>query len=198
MGMSFPPAIPCQQCSTPKNIERTSTVRLACADGTGQPATLQIGEQKATWNLQQLSPDQLFLSFDTNPLPAGCDLTATIDNGKNGSSEPYKLAHIIRIPQIDSVSASGVANGEQKTNTDGVAASPFFIEGKNLEMIEKVGWDNTNGVAVSALPAPLPGEGQKQRLLVDLPAPSNPSPTLYLWLRGDKEGRATTVKYGIL
>ncbi len=190
-GDEFPAGYALSAMLDVKNIERTSTLRLACADGTGQPAALGIGEQKATWNLQQLSPDQLFLSFDTTPLPAGCDLVAAVDNGKNGSSQPFKLAHIIRIPQIDSLTPGG----EQKAISDQATPVPFSIGGKNLEMIEKVSWDNTHGIAVSALPAAVPGEGQKQQLSVNLPPVPAPNSTLYLWLRGDKESRATTVKY---
>ena len=51
-----------------KNIERQSVLRLACADGVGEQAALHVGEQTARWNLQQLSPDQLFLAFDTSGL----------------------------------------------------------------------------------------------------------------------------------
>ena len=190
-GDEFPAGYTLSAMLDVKNIERTSTLQLACADGAGSSTALSIGEQKATWSLQQLSPDQLFLSFDTTPLPAGCDLQATVNNGKNGSSDPYKLAHIIRIPQIDSFTLSA----EGKTEFNGGSPVPFSIIGKNLEMIEKAGWDNTNGVAVTTLPTPIPGEGQKQQVSLALPAPSGPDPVLYLWLRGDKEGRSTSVKY---
>ncbi len=190
-GDEFPAGYTISAVLDVKNIERASALRLACADGTGQPATLHIGEQGATYNLQQLSPDQLFLSFDTSPLPAGCDLSATIDNKQEGVSEPAKLAHLISIPKIDSLAPSG----DGKPNNDPTASVSFLINGKNLEMIGKTGWDRTNGIAVTTLPAPIPGGGQKQQLSVTLPATSDPNPTLYLWLRDDKEGRATTVKY---
>src|ERR1035441_3606838 len=38
-----------------KNIERQSILRLSCADGVGENAALHIGEQTATWNLQQVA-----------------------------------------------------------------------------------------------------------------------------------------------
>ncbi len=107
-----------------KNIERKSLLRLACADGVGSPVTLHIGEQTASWALQQLSADQLFLAFETSALPAGCSLQAVIDNGRNGSSEPATLAHILRVPQVDSftVADSPRLNGSSpvpgyRTNT---------------------------------------------------------------------------------
>ena len=38
-------------------------------------------------------------------------------------------------------------------------------------MIEKVGWDQTNGSEMPGLPSPIPGQGQKQSLHVNLPDP---------------------------
>ncbi len=85
-----------------KNMVPASTLRLACADDVGPHTSLHVGEETATSSLNQLSQDQLFLSFDTAPLPAGCSLQAVIDNGRNGKSQPYTLAHIVRLPRIDS------------------------------------------------------------------------------------------------
>jgi hypothetical protein len=139
-----------------KNIERKSLLRLACADGVGTPETLHIGGQTANWALQQLSPDQLFLAFDTSGLPAGCSLQAVIDNGRGGSSQPATLAHILRVPQVDSftVADSPPQNGIR----------PYQLTGQHLEMIEKMAWDDSNGLDVSGLPAPLPGPGLKQSI----------------------------------
>jgi hypothetical protein len=64
----------------------------------------------------------------------------------------------------------------------------------NLEMIEKMGWDDDNGVDVSGLPTPLPGPGLKQSIRINLADPQSPDTMLYIWLRGDAKGRATTVK----
>ena len=169
-----------------RNIERTSTLRLACADGVGEPAALPIGEQTANSSLQQLSPDQLFLAYDTSRLPAGCTLQATADNGRGGSSEPFTLAHILRIPRVDSFTVS------QDQPQDGVRQ--YQLTGQNLEMIEKVGWDETSAVPVSDLPAPVPGPGLKQSLPIRLPDPPQPDATLAMWLRGDHQGRTTTLK----
>jgi hypothetical protein len=169
-----------------KNIERKSLLRLGCADGVGTTDTLHIGGQTATWALQQLSPDQLFLAFDTSGLPAGCSLQAVIDNGRGGSSQPATLANILRVPQVDSFT---VADGPPENGT-----RPYQLTGLNLEMIEKMGWDDNNGVDVSGLPTPLPGQGLKQSIRIDLPDPLSPDTVLYVWLRGDAKGRATIVK----
>ncbi len=83
--------------------------------------SLHIGEQSSRWSLQQLSPDQLFLAFDTSGLPAGCSLQAVIDNGRGGRSAPFLLAHILRMPQIDSftVSADPPQNGMRQYQLTG-------------------------------------------------------------------------------
>ncbi len=169
-----------------KNIEPNSVLRLGCADDAASPAFLRVGEQTSTSSLQQLSEDQLFLSFDTSALPAGCSLQAVIDNGRDGKSLPYTLAQIIRIPEIENFQVTG----DPLVN----AMHTYALVGRNLEMIEKVGWDETNGIEVPGLPAPVPGEGQKQNLRVNLPDPPNSPAALYIWLRRDKVGRQTTIE----
>ena len=169
-----------------KNMERTSVLRLQCADGVGEHASLELGEQTAHWNLQRLSPDQLFLAFETGGLPAGCSLQTVIDNGRGGRSQPFTLAHILPIPQIDSftVSADQPQNGMRR----------YQLTGTNLEMIGELGWDENNAVDVSGLPSPLSGPGLKQSIEINLPDPMDPEGNLYVWLRGDHQGRATTIK----
>jgi hypothetical protein len=169
-----------------KNIERKSLLRLACADGVGATETLHIGGQTANWALQQLSPDQLFLAFDTSDLPAGCSLQAVIDNGRGGSSQPATLAKILRVPQVDSFT---VADDPPENGT-----RPYQLTGLHLEMIEKMGWDDNNGLDVSGLPTPLPGPGLKQSIGINLPDPPSPDSVLYVWLRGDTKGRGTLIK----
>ncbi|MBV8895681.1 MAG: hypothetical protein JO051_04150, partial [Acidobacteriaceae bacterium] len=173
-----------------KNIERRSTLRLACQDDSSPRMTLQIGEQNATSSLQQLSPDQLFLSVATAALPAGCQLQAVIDNGRDGRSQPFDLARIILMPQIDSFTPNGPSSNGAPTN----GATACTITGQNLEMIQKVGWDASNGVNVTDLPNPIPGPGQKQTLTLTLPPVPSSAAYLNLWLRGDESGRATTIK----
>ncbi|HEY7389908.1 MAG TPA: hypothetical protein VH640_15435, partial [Bryobacteraceae bacterium] len=178
-----------------KNIEPGGVLRLACSDGAGQTASLHIGEQTAHWNLEQISPDQLFLAFDTSGLPAGCQLQAAIDNGRGSSSQPFPLAHILRVPRIDSftISQDPVQNAPPQ---NGVRV--YQLTGQNLEMIEKLGWDEANPAQVSGLPAPLPGPGLQQSITVDLPDPPTPDVPLYVWLRGDKQGRVASIKWPAL
>jgi hypothetical protein len=152
----------------------------------GQHKLLHIGEQTAGWSLQQLSPERLFLAFDTSGLPAGCSLQAMIDRGRDGGSQTFTLAHILRVPQIDSVTVADARsqNGMRQ----------YQLTGKNLELIRKVGWDASNGLDVSGPPVPLPGPGLKQSIQMNLPDPPTPEGLLYVWLWGDNLGRGTTVK----
>jgi hypothetical protein len=69
----------------------------------------------------------------------------------------------------------------------------YSLTGRSLEMIEKVGWDQLTGFDLSELPVPIPGSGQRQTLHVRLPDPPTPTANLYVWIRGDRTGRGTTV-----
>ncbi len=185
-GDEFPSGYTLDALLDVKNIERTSILRLGCADGVGQRTDLQIGEQGSGWSLKQLSPDQLFVAFDTTGLPAGCVLQAVIDNHSKGSSKPFTLAHILRVPQIESFSLADAPpqNG----------ARQYQLTGQNLELIEKLGWDELGGQEVSGLPVPMRGPGLKQSIQMQLPDPPSPDAVVYVWLRGDKQARKTTIK----
>jgi hypothetical protein len=164
-----------------KNIDPKSVLRLACAEGVGAHPALHLGEQNAVGSLQQLSQDQLFLSYDTSAFPSGCTLQAILDNGNSGMSQPFQLARIIRLPRVASFQAAA------KPSTG------YQLTGSNLEMIGKVGWDQNTGIDVPGLPVPIPGQGQQQSLDVSLPDPPNPRAPLFLWLRGESTGRLTTI-----
>ena len=164
-----------------KNIDPKSVLRLACSEGVGAHPALHLGEQNAVGSLQLLSQDQLFLSYDTSTFPSGCTLEATLDNASSGTSQPFRLARIIRLPRVDSFGP-----------VDKPLAG-YQITGSNLEMIGKVGWDANRGIDVPGLPVPIPGQGQQQSLALNLPDPPNPSAPLFVWLRGENTGRLTTI-----
>ncbi|MBV9082855.1 MAG: hypothetical protein JOZ62_09280 [Acidobacteriaceae bacterium] len=170
-----------------KNIEPQSVLQLECGGDASPRTVLHIGEQTEKWSLQQLSPDQLFVSYDTSSLPAGCLVEGVIDNGSDGRSQPYTLARMVRLPQIEQLASTNEAGTDGKHN--------YTLTGRNLEMIEKLGWDQLTGFEAADLPAPIPGQGQRQTLRVALPDPSTPTANLFVWLRGEKTGRATTVAY---
>ncbi len=165
-----------------RNIEARSILKIACAQETSPPILLHIGEQTANSSLQQLSPDQLFISFDTGTFPAGCDLQATVDSGRTGTSKAFRLARIVRLPQIESIVAADRSGGKRS----------YVLTGTNLEMIEKTGTDQIEGIPVSGLP--VPGQGQKQSLTIFLPDPLGERPVFYIWLRGEKNPSSTALQ----
>ncbi len=171
-----------------RNVPATSVLKVACAEDSGTPVSLHIGQQNTKYSLQQLSQDQLFLSVDTSEFPAGCELQASINNAHSGDSQPFTLARIVRLPQIDSFAKT------PQTAQDGKRT--YVLNGRNLEMIEKAGWDQLEPFPIATLPAPIQGQGQKQELQVTLPDPPPPHGQLYVWLRGEKTASATSLGPG--
>lgn len=167
-----------------RNVNPQSHLRLSCDDDAAA-TTIAIGEQTDKWSLQQLSQDQLFLSYDTTSLPAGCILQVKIENKGSGLSQPYVLAHVVRLPDIEQFTPTA------DQTADGRHA--YDLTGRNLEMIERTGWDQLTGSEVSALPVPLAGPGRRQMLRVYLPDPPSANAPLYVWIRGDKNGRGTNI-----
>jgi hypothetical protein len=174
-----------------RNIDAKSELRLACAEGVGAQAGLHIGSKDDVSSLEKLSPDQLFVSYDTSGFPAGCTLQAWIDNGRAGRSQAFTLAHLIRLPKIASLTPASNPGPLDSAAPAGLHA--YEITGDNLEMIGQLGWDRNIGVDVPGLPSAIPGKGQLQTLVVNLPDAPNSAAALYVWLRGETSSRATTV-----
>ncbi|HLH05397.1 MAG TPA: hypothetical protein VKX25_21695 [Bryobacteraceae bacterium] len=172
-----------------RNVEPKSVLTLACSEDISKPLAMHIGEQASSYSLQRLSQDQLFLSVDTTPFPAGCSLQASLSNGAAGDSEPYTLARIVRLPQIDSFESTGQLSPDGKQRV-------YTLTGRNLEMMEKAGWDQLEAIPVAQLPTPIQGEGQRQMLSINLPEPPPQHPLLFIWLRGEKNASATTLSPG--
>lgn len=168
-----------------KNVGPRSILRVSCEGDTESQSDIAIGEQNDKWSLQQLLADQLFLSFDTSKLPAGCLVQAVLDSRSSGHSEPYVLAHIIQFPRIDQLSPTA----EETLD----ARRIYQLSGSNLEMVERAGWDQLTSYDITGLPAPIAGEGRRQVLRISLPDPPTPTSNLYVWLRGDRLGRGTNV-----
>jgi hypothetical protein len=127
----------------------------------------------------------LFLSFDPGMIgQPGCALEATVSSELVGASDPQTLGRVIRLPRIESF----VLTNEKV----GSSAYAGILTGQDLETIEKTGWAPDAGVATRDLPRPVAGQGQKQSLKVVLPWPAPiPHSPLYIWLRGETQGRAT-------
>jgi len=64
-------------------------------------------------------------------------------------------------------------------------------------MIAKVGWDQDNGIPVTALAMPVGGDSRKQSLQIALPWPSpTPRANLWIWFRGETAAREAKVHLG--
>ncbi len=170
-----------------KNLENSSGLQLSCEGQEGNVTSLHMGEHSNVASLQQLAPDQIFLSFDTNGWPAGCTIQARIDNGPNGLSAPCKLGRLVRFPHVDSF---------QITSSEAQAGTfTGELTGTDLQNIERIGWNSASATSIIDLPSPIPGAGMKQLLRVKLPS-GEPTPhaPLFIWLRGDKEGRPSSIR----
>jgi hypothetical protein len=102
-----------------------------------------------------------------------------------GKSDPLTLGKVVRLPHIDSFAMT------DEKSPDGYYG---VLKGSDLDTIAKTGWDSSTGLAVPELPRPAAGEGGKQTLRISMPWPSpSPKAPLYVWLRGETDGRATKV-----
>jgi hypothetical protein len=167
------------------HLQSNSAMSLSCDQPGGTVTKLRLGERSGALSFQQLAPGQVFLSFDSSPWPSGCKLEARIENGGEGTSEPWPLGRVLRVPRIErfDLAAPDVATGE-------VTAT---VTGQNLETIEKAGWTADQPAAVSGLPLPVSGAAPKQTLEIHLKAPDDTA-QLYIWLRGESKPRLARVK----
>lgn len=172
------------------NLGAGAAVHLQCADPakTLQSHRLRVGERITTATLASGGEGTLFLSLDPGGVgQTGCELTAIVETEPAGRSDPYSLGKVIRLPRIVSFELTDESAGD--------AAYAAVLKGQTLETIAQVGWNASEGVPVENLPAPIAGEGPSQALRVVLPWPSpSPHAPLYIWLRGEQEGRLTKAR----
>ncbi len=156
-------------------------VELGCASG----------QVKSPLKLSPGGSDSglLFVPVDPGRIGyPGCQLTASVAVEGLGTSDPHPLGRVIRIPQLEEFTLTNEKVGE------GEYAG--ILKGRNLDIVEKVGWDAHNGVPVDSIPTPVPGDATEQTLKVALPWPAPaPHAPVYVWLRSEKEGRETSVAY---
>lgn len=173
------------------NVDRQASIHLRCAEKalTVEPLSLRTGEQRGGNRLGSVGNGGMFLSFDPGLVgQMGCTLTAVAETEQEGSSDAYVLGRVVRLPRIESFSLTDEQLG------DGVYAG--VLKGQDLETIERAGWNAEEGLPVQGLPTPVAGEGHKQTLKIALPWPSPaPRSPLFIWLRGEAEGRQTQARY---
>ena len=165
-------------------------LELGCEAGELRKSlTLSAGESSGGASLTSAGPGALYLSVDPGAVGyAGCRLSATVIVNPEGRSDPFVLGRVIRVPTL--------AKFTLTTEKVGGSSYAGILEGRDLDVIEKAGWDAAHGVPVESIPTPLPGDSSRQtlRLFLLWPAPGPHAP-LYVWLRGESQGRKTAVAY---
>ena len=165
-------------------------LELGCEAGElRQSSTLAPGEPSGGASLTLAGPETLYLSVDPGAVGyAGCRLAATVILDPEGRSDRFVLGRVIRVPRLDKFTLT----------TEKVGESSYVgtLEGRDLDVIEKVGWDAEHGTRVESIPTPVPGDPSRQTVRVVLPWPApGPHALLYVWLRGEARGRKTVVAY---
>ena len=165
-------------------------LELGCDAGElRQKLTLAPGEPSGGASLTLAGPGILYLSVDPGAVGyAGCRLAASVILDPEGRSDPFLLGRVIRVPRLDKFTLTPEKVGE--SNYVGI------LEGRDLDVIEKAGWDAEHGVRVESIPTPVPGDPSRQTVSIVLPWPApGPHALLYVWLRGEARGRRTVVAY---
>jgi hypothetical protein len=154
-----------------------------------QPQQAAVGQQSSEVRLRSAGAGTLFLSLNPGAIgSAGCILEVKVRADTRGSSDAFRLGNVVRLPGI----------GKFELSTEEAGFERFFatLEGEELELIERVGWNAENGSLVEELPVPVAAGGHRQTLKIVLPWPSPaPHAPLYIWLRGEERGRLTTARY---
>jgi len=165
-------------------------LELSCQSGeVRQALTLSPGELSHGVSLSFAGPGALYLSLDPGVVGyAGCRLAATVILPAEGRSDPFILGSVVRIPRLERFTLTSEKVGDSSYSG--------ILEGRDLDLIDKAGWDAQNGTPVTAIAAPLPEDPTRQtlRVVMSWPAPGPHAP-LYVWLRGEPNGRKTGVTY---
>ncbi len=187
----LPAGFPVSFALKTRNLTSAPVLKLECdSEAAGAPLlTLKPGEASENAKLDLAGEGVLFLSLDPGKIgPAGCNLTAIVESSVVGASQPFVLGHVVRLPQI-----------EKFELTDEKVDNSLFVgvlTGRELQVIEKAGWDAQHGYPVLGIPSVMMGQPGKQSLRVSLPWPSPaPHAPIYIWLRGETTGRATQARY---
>lgn len=172
-------------------FDSRSRLHLECEspDDTLQPLNLTPGERDGANTLDFAGGTTLFLSMNAGAVgQSGCNLMATLTDADTGTSDPYSLGSIVRLPRIDKFTLT-----DEKIS-DSVYAG--ILSGEDLQLIAKTGWDAKTSEPVEEIPTPVPDNPQEQTLNIAMPwPPPSPHAVLYIWLTGETQARATTIRY---
>jgi hypothetical protein len=164
-------------------------VELGCREGGLRKAlTLAPDERADKATLSFAGPDSLYLAVDPATVGyPGCELTATVSVEPRGASDRLSLGRVVRIPLLERFTLTNESLGGNEY--------AGILRGRDLDVIEKAGWDAKNGLPVVGIPTPVAGDSTaRQTLKIAVPWPSPaPHAPLYIWLRGETAGRRTSV-----
>jgi hypothetical protein len=167
---------------TVDHLQSNSTIKLSCIASNGD-VTAPPAPGAGSVRVQQLTANQVFLSFDSSGWPDGCVLQALVSNGHEGDSAPFRIGRVVLLPAIESFDVTG----------DSADSFHATFTGQNLETIEKLGWSPDQSQPVETLPLPIAG-GQKQKLDTSIPPPPDAGTQLFIWLRNETKPRMTTLR----
>jgi hypothetical protein len=174
-----------------QNVDSHPVVELACTNesDTRRKIRLTPGEKAGLAELDFIGPKSLFVSVDPGVIGAsGCDLMAQITESQTGTSDPFFLGRVIRLPHIQSFVLT-----DEKLDDSTYAAT---LTGQDLQLIEKTGWVAAAGQEVPGVPTAVPGDPPEQNLKIAiLWPPPGPKAPLYIWLRGESQPRRTNARY---
>lgn len=163
-------------------------LELGCQTGDlRQALTLAPDEPGSGASLSFAGSGALYLSVDPGMVGfPGCELAARVRISPEGASDPKPLGRVVRLPRLEQFTVTSEAQGP---NT-----YVGILRGRDLDIVERTGWDGQHGLPVDAIPTPVPGQAGEQtlRIAVPWPAPAPHAP-LYIWLRGEDTGRRTAM-----
>lgn len=174
-----------------KHMGSSPSLTLGCSNDneTRQKLTLHPGDSSGSAQLDFAGSGTLFLSFDPGAVgQSGCLLDAIVTDQTTGSSNPYVLGRVTRLPRIIKFTLSDAKLGPSLY--EGV------LTGKDLQVIDKTGWSPDQGYPVQGIPTPVRGNPQEQTLKIEMSwPPPRPQAPIYVWLRGESKGRTTSIQY---
>jgi hypothetical protein len=174
-----------------QSVDSHPRVELACSSESDTRRKISIGpgDKTDSAELDVTGESSLFLSIEPSMIgDSGCQLSVSIVETETGTSEPFILGRLIRLPHID-----GFTVTDQKIGDSSYAAS---LTGRDLQLIEKAGWDTDSGEPVAGIPTPVSGSPREQTLKINISwPPPSPKAPLYIWLRGENGARRTSARY---
>src|SRR5579883_3293389 len=164
-------------------------IRLRCAQAGagGPPITLRAGEPAAAGELDAGGDGLFYLSIAPGRIAApGCELQMIATDPEGGDSAPYDLGRIVELPRITRFTLTNRSVGPNLYAGE--------LTGQDLQLIAKTGWSADAGVPVTSIPLRHGGTPPVETLEIAMPwPPPAPHAPLYIWLRGERQGRKTTV-----